>query len=466
LCLEPPRRNGDIAVTMSGHVLRFPHMQRWFLAVVLAVVVGTPSFARAGEPTVVPPAPAAAPAAPAPPPAPAAAPDPLSIYVMTFGPGDHPFFKFGHDAILVRDRAAGSERVYNFGTFRFAPGLIGEFLQGRLTYWLSVSPLPVTMASYERENRTIVLQELALAPDVKRELVARLEVNALPQNREYKYDYFLDNCSTRVRDAVDRATGGALRAVSRAPGRLTLRDQALRMTADVVPLYLALDLVLAGSTDRPIDRWGEMYIPEELERGLRAVVLSNPPASPGLGPAGPHPLVASEQTAFAANRPPPPELPPARFLPLLLVGLGIGLVFVALGWAAPTRPPVRVVLGLAVSLWGLLVGFIGCFLVYAWTMTDHVVAHRNENIFLCAPWAVALLVLGVGVALGWRGATRNALRVAVASLLLGLLGWGLKAHPAFHQHNASLIALLLPPWFGMAIGLLHAKHGLTARHGR
>src|SRR5450432_3651015 len=73
----------------------------------------------------------AAPATPPTPSDPAAAvapPDPLSIYVMTFGPGDHPFFKFGHDAILVRDRATGEDRVYNFGTFRFGPGLIGDCL--------------------------------------------------------------------------------------------------------------------------------------------------------------------------------------------------------------------------------------------------------------------------------------------------------------------------------------------------
>jgi hypothetical protein len=420
-------------------------MRRCFVAVLLAAVLGGAGTARAGEPTVVP-----ASAAPAPPPAPAPS-DPLSIYVMTFGPGDHPFFKFGHDALLVRDRATGRDLVYNFGTFRFAPGLIGEFMKGRLTYWLSVSSLSITMASYERENRTIVLQELALPPATKRELVAQLEDNARPEKREYKYDYFLDNCSTRVRDAVDRATGGALHAVARAPGRLTLRDQALRMTADAVPLYLALDLVLAGATDRPIDRWAEMYIPEELERALRTVTVP--------GPAGPRPLVASEQTAFTADRPPPLERPPARFVPLLLVGLGIALVLVALGWAAPHRPLVRALFGIIVAAWGLLVGFIGCFLVYAWTMTDHVVTHRNENIFLCAPWAVSLLVLGVGVALGWRRATLNALRVAVAALLFAMLGWGLKAHPAFHQHNAELIALLLPPWFGMAIGLLHARHG-------
>jgi hypothetical protein len=425
--------------------------QRCLSAVLLAVAIAASGLARAGEP-VAAPAPAIA---PAPGPLPAApADDALSIYVVTFGPGDHPFFKFGHDALLVRDRAAGTDKVYNFGTFAMTPGLIGEFLKGRLMYWLSVTTLPVTLASYQAENRTIALQELALAPEVKRELRARLDENARPENRAYKYDYFLDNCATRVRDAVDRSTGGALRASARAPGRLTLRGQALRMTADVPWLWLALDLVLAGSTDRPIDRWGEMYIPEELARGLRAVSLP--------GPNGPRPLVAAEQTLFAANRPPPLDRPPVRLVTMLLVGLAIALVFVALGWSAH-RTPARVLLGLLISAWGTLAGFVGCFLVYAWAFTDHVVAHRNENIFLCAPWALALLALGLGVAFGSRRAAVLALRVAVASLLFALLGWAFKAVPVapLHQQNASLIALLLPPWFGMSIALLHAKHTTT-----
>jgi hypothetical protein len=423
-------------------------MSRVCAALLIVCAIGAAQTARAGQPTRVAPTPPAPTAAPAPVAAPAIE-DPYSIFVVTFGPGDHPFFKFGHDALLVRDRSTHQDRVYNFGTFRFAPGLIGEFLKGRLMYWLSVSPLAPTIASYAAENRTILLQELALSPEAKRDLVERLDVNARPENREYKYDYFLDNCSTRVRDAVDRATGGALHAVARAPGRFTLRDQALRMTADTLPLYLGLDLILGGSTDRPIDRWAEMYIPEELERGLRTVQVP--------GPAGPRPLVASEQMVFPASRPPPLDAPPARFVSFLLVGLGIALAFVALGWAAHRRP-VRALLGLTVAIWGLASGFVGCFLLYAWIFTDHVVAHRNENIFLCAPWAVALFALGLGVSFGSQRMTLAALRVAVASLLLALLGWGLKAHPAFHQHNATLMALLLPPWFGISIGLLHARH--------
>jgi hypothetical protein len=418
-------------------------MRRFVSALVLAGLVVGARAARAEEVAPTP----AAPAAPAP-----AVVDELSIYALTFGPGDHPFFMFGHDALLVRDRATGTDRVYNFGTFRFdSSRLIFDFLKGRLTYWLSVSSLPVTLASYERENRSILLQELALPANEKRALRDRLDENARPQNRDYKYDYFLDNCSTRVRDAIDRATGGALREVARAPGRLTLREQALRMTAGAPWFALALDLVLAGATDRPIDRWGEMYIPEELAAGLRAVTVA--------GPAGPHPLVAGEQTIFRPNRPDPLHTPPSRLVTMLLLGLGLGVVFLALGWAAPLHKLARATFGILLSAWGLVVGFVGCFLLYVWGFTDHVVAHRNENIFLCAPWALALVVLGLGVAFGSRRAALAALRVTVAALLLALLGWALKAVPAFHQHNAPLIALFVPPWLGLAAGLLHARHG-------
>jgi hypothetical protein len=419
-------------------------MRRFVTALALVGMLAS-GGARAEEAPVAP-APEAAPAPPPPP------PDPLSVYVLTFGPGDHPFFMFGHDALLVRDKAKGTDRVYNFGTFRFdSPRLIFDFLKGRLTYWLSVSPLPVTIASYEHENRTISLQELALSPAAKVALQARLEDNARPENRSYKYDYFLDNCSTRVRDAIDLSTAGALRDSARAPARLTLREQALRMTAPSLPFSVALDLVLASAADRAIDRWGEMYIPEELARGLREVKVP--------GPTGPRPLVAAEQTLFHANRAEPLHDPPSRLVTLLLVGLSLAVVLLALGWAAPVHTLARVAFGLLVSVWGLVTGFIGTFLVYIWLFTDHVVAHRNENIFLTAPWALALFFLGFGVAFGSRRARLAALRVSVAALLFAVLGWAFKAVPGVHQHNAALIALFLPPWIGVSAGLLHARHG-------
>jgi len=408
--------------------------------------------------------PAAPPAAPAPPPADPAARDPLSVYVMTFGPGDHPFFKFGHDAIWIHDAAAGTDRVYNFGTFSFTgPRLILDFLHGRMTYWLSVSYLPAVLASYEHENRTIDVQELALDAPAKQALRARLDVNARPENRAYKYDYFLDNCATRVRDAIDDAVGGQLHASARTPARLTLRQQALRMTADYWPLYLALDIVLGPDADRPIDRWGEMFIPQELARGLSAVTLS--------GPDGTRPLVREARSLFAAHRAPPLETPPARTGSCFLAGSIVGLLFFLLGRAL-TRPylgtPVRLFLralfGLLMAAWGLVTGFVGCFLVYVWALTDHVVAHHNQNILLFAPWALALVVMGLGVAVGRPWAARGARAVALAALAAAIAAVLLKIGLVRHQENERLLALALPSWLGLYATLaLHAGRWKSAR---
>jgi hypothetical protein len=377
--------------------------------------------------------------------------DPLSIYVLTFGPGDHPFFKFGHDAIWIHDAEAGTDKVYNFGTFAFSPRVIVDFLHGRMTYWLSVSGLPVTLASYEHENRTIDVQELTLAPDLKRALQTRLEVNARPENRAYKYDYFLDNCATRVRDAIDGATGGALRASARTPARLTLRGQALRMTADYWPLYVALDIVLGPDTDRPIDRWGEMFIPVELARGLAAVTVE--------GPSGPRPLVQGARTVFPAHRPPPLEAPPARGRTFFVAGCALGLLVFLLGrgsrrssFARAARLACRALHGLVLALWGLGAGFVGCFLVYAWALTDHVVAHRNQNILLFAPWAIALTVLGPGIALGWPRAERAARAVATAAFAAAVAACLLKVGIA-RQDNGRLLAFALPAWLGVRASL-------------
>ena len=374
------------------------------------------------------------------------------------GPGDHPFFKFGHNAIWIQDRAARTDRVFNFGTFRFdSAKLLPEFIRGRLTYWLSVASVQRTLAGYQAENRTIEAQELDLDPAAKLALRDRLEENALPENRAYKYDYFLDNCSTRVRDAIDAATGGRLRTSAQGPARLTLRGQALRLTADFIPEYLGLYLVLGPTTDRAVDRWAEMFIPQELERGLRAVSL------PGANGQGTRPLVKAQQTLFHAKRPAPPEQPPERAVTMLLAGIAAALFFFAFGGLAAGQRIPRFFFGAVISIWGLVVGFVGCSLLLLWAGTDHQVVYRNQNIFQCAPFAIALFVLGWGVALGMHGATRKALIIALASAALSIAGALLRVSMISHQDNGPLIAFLVPAWVGIAAGLYNIRRIQTLR---
>ncbi len=462
------------------HAARKPHAKRAKGGKAAAAAAAEAAASAAPAPSAAPPAakadaapangagPAAGAAAPGTSPdgtpvAPPAPPPPepgseLSIYVLTMGPGDHPFFKFGHNAIWIQDRKSRTDKVYNFGTFRFdSPKLLVEFLRGRLTYWLSVASIQRTLAGYESENRTVEVQELDLDPAARLALRDRLEENALPENRNYKYDYFLDNCSTRVRDAIDAATGGRLRTSAQGPARLTLRGQALRLTADYLPEYLGLYIVLGPSTDRAVDRWAEMFIPQELERGLRAVSLPGPDGQ------GTRPLVKAQQTMFHARRSPPLEEPPERAVTMLLAGIAVAIFFFAFGgWAAGQRIA-RFFFGVLLSIWGLVVGFVGCFLLLAWAGTDHQVVYRNQNILQFAPFAIALAVLGWGVAFGMYGATRKALIVAVAAAALSLIGALLRVTMIWHQDNGPIIAFLVPAWVGMSAGLYNIRRIQTLR---
>jgi hypothetical protein len=370
--------------------------------------------------------------------------DDLTVAVLTFGPGDHPFFKFGHNAILIQPRDEVG-LVYNFGTFAFdSPGLVQKFLRGRFKYWLSVASMDATFGGYVSENRSIEAQELDLTSAQKWALWNSLRDNARPENREYLYDYFGDNCSTRVRDAIDRAVGGRVRQAGQRPAAMTLRADALRMTADFLPEYLGLDLGLGRPTDAPITLWDEAFLPERNRDLLRGVRIP--------GESGDKPLVKSERTLFAANRPPKPDQPPDWKAYFLAAGLAIGALLAGLGRLARRHPVARVGLGISTGLLGFVFGMLGCILLALWMFTDHKAAYTNANIFLLAPWSVVLAGFGVGVVMGRPGAMRKAFWVVATAAGFAAIGLLCKALPGLSQDNLVLVALLLPVWLGLALG--------------
>ena len=376
-------------------------------------------------------------------PARAEAGDELTVSVLTFGPGDHPFFKFGHNAIRVQDGLRRRDVVYNYGTFTFdSPALIPTFIKGRLLYWLSKQTMASTIAGYRAENRTIDEQVLDLTPAERRAMLEFLEWNVRPENRHYKYDYYLDNCSTRVRDVVDRAVGGRLREASRAPGSMTWRQHTRRLTHDSV-FYYALHVVLGGRVDQPIDQWAEMFLPAKLAEGLGRATVSRDGAE--------RPLVREERRVLDASRPPMPTAPPRREPLMALLGLLSGAGLFALGRKARVSAGARVGLGVLLVPFGLVLGFLGSFFSFVWAFTDHVVSHKNENILTCAPFAFAFVVLGVGVARG-KGLVA-ASNVATAGAVTSALGLALKVLPWFRQDSWEFLLLLLPTWAGLALGL-------------
>lgn len=153
------------------------------------------------------------------------------VALVTFGPGRVYWERFGHNAIIVDDPSARTRIAYNYGVFDFEEKhFLLNFALGHMHYSLDAEPLDEELAPYVQEGRSVTVQILNLSRTQARQLATFLAWNAQPQNAGYRYDYLVNNCSTRVRDALNRVLGGALeRQLARRPAPHTYRRKVNRL---------------------------------------------------------------------------------------------------------------------------------------------------------------------------------------------------------------------------------------------
>jgi uncharacterized protein DUF4105 len=376
----------------------------------------------------------------------------LRVYLMTMGPGAEVWERFGHNAIWIHDSSVEPDTAYNYGLFDFRQEkFLLRFARGDMWYWMAGFPAERYVQSYVHDNRSVWLQELNLPPAARLELREFLRWNERPENRFYHYDYYDDNCSTRVRDAIDRVIGGAIRAetVSMPTGK-SYRFHTQRLTANDPLIFTALLLALGQQVDQPITAWKEMFLPMALREYVRGVTVAFPDGSR-------QPLVAGERTLFESTGAQPPDAPPRWLRWYLLLGVVVGAVLAMVGAPARHRGVERLALGTLALLWGVVGGLGGVVLAGLWGLTDHVMAYRNENLFQLNPLILGLAIL-VPMGLAAPGRARRWARALSRWLVvLSVAGLALKLVPAFDQVNGPVIALALPIHLGMAIGLQRAR---------
>lgn len=350
------------------------------------------------------------------------------IGVVTMEPGGIFFERFGHNALLVQDDAAGTAISYNFGYFDMEePGFFGNFVRGHMKYWLVALPLDEDLARYAQTGRGVGVQWLDLTPEAATALAAALAENARPENAQYRYDYYTSNCSTKVRDAIDQAIGGALQPqlAGRSQGN-TYRSESVRLAAPAPWMALGFHLGLGGFADRPLSRWDESFIPMRLRDALREVKLADG-----------RPLVSREE-ALLPHRVdlPPAEAPRPRTAAFFA---GIALAVLAL-WSARRAP--RALTAGALVFW-TLAGLAGTVMALIWLATDHVAGHGNQNLLLFSPLCLGLLP-GAWARLRGREPSRRfrwlLWTVAGSAALAGFL----KFLPFALQENLEWVLLLLP----------------------
>ena len=341
-------------------------------------------------------------------------------WLVTYGPGQVYWERFGHNAIWLREPAEGIDHTFNFGFFDFEQeDFFLRFLQGRMLYFSVAQVSEREFEFYRQQNRNIRVQKLALDTSQYRRLRDYLLQEIRPENRDYRYDYYLNNCSTRIRDALDLALDGTLsNATENTPAKLNLRGQTRRLTEMQYWFYLALELGLGSPIDRDISRWDEMFVPMVVADELAE--LSVP------GSVSTRPLVREDMMLHVSSLPMPAAQPSTTWQRYLL----LGLLVVGLAWLSGRFMP-AVWLGGLCNAWLLIAGTNGLVLAYLWWFTDHSVASANANLLLFNPLVVFALV----PALNRLGAVVLAGGVVLSLVLL--------LFPQ-HQYNLDIIALLAP----------------------
>ncbi len=366
----------------------------------------------------------------------------LRVSVLTFGPGDAVFERFGHNALRITDLASGVDLAYNWGMFSFGdPQFLARFLSGDTRYWVEAFPSSWLIEAYIGQDREVHEQVLALTVEQRTAIAALVTHDALPENKHYRYDYFLDNCSTRLRDALDAVLGGSLRRrFSVLPTPRSFRSESVRLLTPAGLAQAGVDLALGPKADVPITAWESMFIPMRLRDYLRDVTV------PGAD-AAPIPLVATEERIYRANRAPEPiehhGLAIGGWGPILGVWM---LLLAPLG--ASGRRRTRIPAAVVAALWYGLTGLIGLILVGMWFGSAHQFWYRNLNLLLVSPIG---LFAAVPVT---RAILRGAATPLARWLLVALLAQGALAFILSFAGPQSLggpLWLILPAHLGITI---------------
>ena len=410
------------------------------MAALIAAVTGVPATAEASAP----PLPAAHAQLPAatdtvagmpPAPVPGAT---MTVHLITVGPGNSVHEMWGHNAVLVRDTASGIEEAYNYGVFDdSAPGFYMDFFMGRGDYSVAEWPLADMLAAYRDAGRRVWAQELALSPARKIELLGLLRTASLPRNRLYRYDYFRNNCSTKVRDVLDAALDGQLRAATEGEADgASWRHHTRRLAAESPLLYIGIQLLMGPAGDLDTSVWEDMWTPMKLRDTAGALLIT--------GSDGERiPLVLSEELWVDQARDFPAVAPPRPNSLFLLSGLLTGVALSLLGYGTRAGGGIAKAGLIAFAFaWGSFC-LVASVLMITLHWTDHPFTYWNQNILLFSP-------LGPVVAAGLMRTARKgttsvwARRFLLGSLLLAAAALLLSLIPAVAQGNRDMILFALP----------------------
>ena len=300
------------------------------------------------------------------------------VSLLTADPGTELYSSFGHSAIRLREIGPdGRDLVFNFGTFDFdTPNFYGKFATGKLNYMLSVVNYDRFLVEYDHYKRGLREQVLDLNQEQKDFLLQHLDAQYAPERRFYKYDFFYNNCATKIRDAFDIAIGEQLVWSDTLAEEKTFRNLIDEFVLTLPWADFGIDLALGAVIDRPATELEKQFLPTYMEQAFaNATIVEN-----GVS----RPLVKQSRVLL--------EYPKEATQQSLLNPTAIFWFFVVL-FAALTLygfKKGKLMKGLDIAFFGTL-GILGLVVTFLWFFTDHSATLWNWNILWAFPGHLVLV---------------------------------------------------------------------------
>ena len=296
---------------------------------------------------------------------------------MTCRQGDDLYNTFGHNALWVSDPVTKKSEIYNYGLFDFdEPNFLMKFLRGKLLYALGIQRRESFLNNYSLEKRSILIQKLNLNTAQRNKLYLGLREDYKPQNRKYLYDFFFDNCSTRIRDLLFNNLEG-LEDGSISDNSKTFRQLLDEYTYGSPWMDFGIDLIIGKKADNIADKDDQMFLPEYLHNRIEGLQIDGKS------------IVAEQSMILDYEKENLQRQQRGWFTPSLIFGI---LLFIELILLIRSK---KVIENKAIriydKIWIFLAGIGGCIVLFMWVGTDHIPTKDNLNILWLNPLFLLLL---------------------------------------------------------------------------
>lgn len=294
----------------------------------------------------------------------------LRISILTCSPGNELYSLFGHSAVRITDSVAHTDVIYNWGTFDFdEPDFYTKFMRGKLLYFVSPDRLNEFLYVYEYEGRSVTEQVLKLTCGEKLKIKKAVDINMTGDNRFYKYDFLFDNCTTRIRDLLEKNIASFKVNTSIVDTGTTFRNMLYSYLDNGGQPWskLGIDILLGSKIDKPVTNDQAMFLPEYLMKAIDFATDGNKT------------IVDSKRLLISQSD---STDKPGKYGPLFLIGF-ISLILLLLslsnaGWA-------KMMTRISDNFLLYITGLIGILLFFMWFFTDHTACADNYNILWAMP---------------------------------------------------------------------------------